>query len=116
MTTSKPLSERKIAQIERGIDDLHYTGDDVQLLINEIRRQRAVLDQIDAQAKRIDAGLDRVSDQTAELLTALTHLDKIINAYQSTNALGPMLIAIREAKEWRGIKTSQDAPGATQST
>lgn len=58
MTISKPMTDEKLIAIERGIDDLNYTGDDVQLLINEIRRQRSVLDQVDAATERIDSSLD----------------------------------------------------------
>lgn len=52
----------------------------------------------------------------AEMRTALAHLDAIIDAYQNHDGLGPMLLAIRAAKEWRGVKTSRDAPGGVKST
>ena len=55
----------------------------------------------------------------AQLRAALGHLDAIIAAYQTTNALGPLINACRAAKEWRGVnekpKTAQDASGAIQS-
>lgn len=60
MTISKPMTDEKLIAIERGIDDLNYTGDDVQLLIAEIRRQRSVLDQVEAATNRIDSSLDAV--------------------------------------------------------
>ncbi len=41
---------------------------------------------------------------TAEMRTALGHLDAIIAAYQNNDGLGPMLLSIREAKEWRGVR------------
>lgn len=37
--------------------------DDVQRLVAEIRRQRALLDQVDAASKRIEAGIDRITAQ-----------------------------------------------------
>ena len=112
MTTSKPLSDRKLTQIERGIDNLNYTGDDVQLLINEIRRQRRVFDEVDAAARRVESGLDRVAEQNAQLVTALAHLDAILAGYQQPG-LGPLIRACQDAQKWRAVTTAQDAPGAT---
>ena len=102
MTTSKPLTKAKLAKIERGIDGLSYTGDDVQLLINEIRRLWSVLDTIDASTRHVEAGIDRVAEQNAELLTALEHLDRIIAAYDAPGIL-PLVNAARAAKAWRGV-------------
>lgn len=104
MTIDNPLTDEQLTTIERDIETGDLTHGQVRRLIAEIRRQRSVLDQVDESTKRIDAGLDRVSGQVAELHTALAHLDRIIAAYQSTNALGPMLLAISEAKEWRGVR------------
>ena len=64
MTTdkSKRMTDQQLNDIEAGIDSLDYAGtlDQVHLLIDEIRRLNAVLDQVDAMTKRIDRKLDRL--------------------------------------------------------
>jgi hypothetical protein len=103
MPSKEPLSDKVINRIEAGIDEMSYTGGDVQRLINEIRRQRAVLDQVDSGAKRIEQGLDRVADQNAVLVEALNHLDTIIAAYNADGIM-PLVNACRAAKEWRAAE------------
>ncbi len=121
------LTDVDLNAIERGIDAGDLTHGQVQRLIAEVRRLQATLDgdpyQIATPEQRRAWRLSaiRYADKVeAELATALAHLDAIIVAYQSTNALGPLINACRAAKEWRGVKSAgltnaQDASGAMQS-
>lgn len=86
--------------------------DQVESELKALRVDEAALAAILFGDNTADKGFREIAD---EMRTALAYLDAIIAAYQTTNAIGQMLIAIREAKEWRGVRTSQDASGATQS-
>ena len=90
-----------ITHVEPNAKFISAARTDVPRLVAEIRRQRAVLDQVDATTQRIAAGLDHVSDQTTELLTALRYLDAVIAAYDQPG-IAHLLNACRAAKAWRG--------------
>ncbi len=99
MTTQ--LTDHELDAIEAGIDNMDYSGVTVQRLIDEVRRQRAVLDQVDASSRRIEQGIDRVAAQNEILRQALEHLDRIIAIKESDSGLMPLLVAINTAKAWR---------------
>lgn len=107
-------------------DGCGYDGEDAadyQSLREHAERLTADLNQLrldEATLASILFGDDHTAgkgfrEMAAAMRTALAHLDAIIAAYQNHDGLGPMLLAIRAAKEWRGVKTSQDALGAIQS-
>ena len=58
MKTSSPMTGADLSAIERGIDAGDLTHGQVHQLIAEVRRQRSVLDQVDAATNRIDSSLD----------------------------------------------------------
>ena len=60
MKTSSPMTGADLSAIERGIDAGDLTHGQVHQLIAEVRRQRSVLDQVDAATNRIDSSLDAV--------------------------------------------------------
>ncbi len=126
MTTSSPMTDEELNIIEACADIDSLTHDQVIALIDEIRRLQSTLDgdphqtATPEQRRAWRRSAIRYADKVeVELATALGHLDAIIAAYQTTNALGPLINACRAAKEWRGAnekpKTAQDAPRATQS-
>lgn len=90
---------------------------ELQIDQDEISRLRAIFDcDLDEMQAAFGQNIlrhwdrDRITKFATWLLgedqtTALNHLDRIIDTYQQTG-LGPMLLAIRAAKEWRGVVTS----------
>ena len=62
---------------------MHYRSD-VPRLIAEIRRQRAVLDQVDSATLRIDAGLDHLTDSNSKLVAEIDRLRGLIVDYATT--------------------------------
>lgn len=60
MSNTKPMTDKELKEIERGIDNMDYSGATVQRLVEEVRRQRSVLDQVDVDTKQIDEKLDRI--------------------------------------------------------
>ena len=90
-TNSKPMTDADLSAIERGIESGDLTHGHVHQLIAEVRRLQA------------------------ERGAAFHHLDAILAGYAAPG-LGPLIRACQSAQAWRGVKTSQDAPGATQST
>lgn len=42
-------------------------------------------------------------EMAAEMRTLIGHLDAIIAAYQQ-DGIGPLINAVRQAKEWRGVR------------
>ncbi len=115
MADSKPLNEADLSAIERGIDAGNLTHGQVHQLIAEVRRLQATLDgdpyqtATPEQRRAWRRSAIRYADKVeAELTTTLSHLDAIISAYQNNEGLGPMLIAIREAKEWRVVRNKTE--------
>lgn len=110
MTTSNLLTDEQLATIERRIDAGNLTHGQVHQLIAEVRRLQATLDGDPHQTARPDQrrawrlSAIRYADKVeAELATALTHLDSVIAAYQQPG-IGPLINAVRAAKEWRGVQ------------
>jgi hypothetical protein len=79
---------------------------DVPRLIAEIRRQRAVLDQVDSATQRIEASVDRVTAQSAELREALQYLDAILAAYEADDR-GSLVVSCELAAQWRRLPDDQ---------
>ena len=121
------LTDADLTAIERGIDAGNLTHAQVHQLIAEARRLNAELHTLRERATILELSTENGTEimrqnavLTAQMRIALDYLDAIIYAYQTNDGIGRLLIAILQAKEWRGVnekpKTAQDASGAIKST
>lgn len=116
------MTDADLSAIERAIEGGDLTHGHVRQLIAEVRRLQATLDGDPHQTATPDQrrawrlSAIRYADKVeAERDAMLELLDAIIAGYEA-EGIGPLLLAIRAAQKWRQAKTSQDVPGATQST